>query len=65
MKTQILKKLSSRKLWLAVLGFAGAVAVAFGAPELSAEQTAIIAAGLASLASYIVGEGIADLTNKK
>ena len=65
MKTQILKKLSSRKLWLAVLGFAGAVAVAFGAPELSAEQSAIIAAGLASLASYIVGEGIADLANKK
>ncbi len=65
MKEQILKKLSSRKLWLAVLGFAGAVAVAFGAPELTAEQSAIIAAGLASLASYIVGEGIADLTNKK
>jgi H+/Cl- antiporter ClcA len=65
MKRDILKKLTSRKLWLAVIGFAGAVAVAFGAPELSAEQTAIIAAGIASLASYIVGEGIADLANKK
>ncbi len=65
MKAQILKKLSSRKLWLAIIGFAGAVAVAFGAPELSGEQTAVIATGIASLASYIVGEGIADLANKK
>ncbi|MBE6577632.1 MAG: hypothetical protein E7653_05795 [Ruminococcaceae bacterium] len=65
MRTQILKKLTSRKLWIAVIGFAGAIAVAFGAPELSGEQTTVIAAGIASLASYIVGEGIADLANKK
>ena len=65
MKSNILKKLSSRKLWIAIIGFTGAVAVAFGAPELSAEQTAVIAAGLASLASYIIGEGIADMSNKK
>ncbi len=65
MMKQILKKLSSRKLWIAIIGFAGAIGVAFGAPELSVEQTAVIAAGLASLASYIVGEGIADLANKK
>ena len=65
MKEQILKKLCSRKLWLSVVGFIGAVAVAFGAPELTAEQTAVIGAGIASLAAYIIGEGIADGVNKK
>jgi hypothetical protein len=65
MKELILKKLCSRKLWLSVVGFLGAVAVALGAPELSAEQTAVIGAGIASLAAYIIGEGIADGVNKK
>ncbi len=54
------EKLVSRKFWVALIGFAAAVAAAFGAPEMSAEQASVIAAGCASLAAYVIGEGIAD-----
>lgn len=64
MKNNILKKLCSRKFWLSLLGFAASIAVAFGLPELTAEQAGVIAAGCASLAAYIIGEGIADAANK-
>lgn len=64
MKKDVLKKLCSRKFWLALLGFAATVATVFGVPELSAEQAGVIAAGCASLAAYIIGEGIADAANK-
>ncbi|MBQ9111981.1 MAG: hypothetical protein IJY08_00195 [Clostridia bacterium] len=55
-----MSKLCSRKFWLALLGFIGSLAVAFGLPELTAEQATAVAAGCASLAAYIIGEGIAD-----
>ena len=64
MKKEILKKLCSRKLWLSVIGFASAVAVALGMPEMSCEQAGVIATGFATLAAYIIGEGIADSANK-
>ena len=63
-KQIIISKLCSRKFWVALLGFVGSVIVAFGMPELSAEQAGVIAAGCASLAAYIVGEGIVDAKNK-
>ncbi len=65
LKQLIVSKLCSRKFWLAILGFVGSVVVAFGMPELSAEQAGVIAAGCASLAAYVIGEGIADSTHKE
>ena len=65
MKNTILKKLCSRKFWLALFGFAGAVLTVFGYEELSAEQAGVIAAGCATLAAYVIGEGIADAANKQ
>ena len=64
MKETILKKLCSRKFWLALFGFAGAIFAAFGYEELSSEQVGVIAAGCATLAAYVIGEGIADASKK-
>ena len=59
------KKLSSRKLWTAIVGFVAALGIAIGRPELTAEQTATIIAGCSSLVAYIIGEGIADHSKKE
>ena len=54
------KKLTSRKLWMAVASFVSMMVVAFGlAEETAAQVSAIIMAG-ASVLGYIVGEGLAD-----
>ena len=54
------RKLSSRKFWVALTGFVGAVAVFCGAGEsMITEVTAIIsAAGV--LIAYILGESMID-----
>lgn len=54
------KKLTSRKFWTAVASFVTLVAAAFGMQEAQAAQvTAIIMAG-ATVAAYIIGEGLVD-----
>lgn len=54
------KKLTSRKFWLALIGFVTSVLIAFNVPEGSIEQiTSIIMSG-ASLIAYIIAEGLVD-----
>lgn len=54
------QKLSSRKFWAAVAGFATAIMVAFRVENGTAEQiTAIITAG-GVLVAYILGESAVD-----
>ncbi len=54
------RKLSSRKFWVAVVGFVTAVAAAFGLNEANVGQiTSIIMAG-ATLIAYILGESWVD-----
>lgn len=54
------RKLTSRKLWMAIASFASLLIVAFGMAEETATQvSAIIMAG-ASVVGYIIGEGLAD-----
>ena len=54
------KKLTSRKLWMAIASFASMLIVAFGVAEETATQvSAIIMAG-ASVIGYVIGEGLAD-----
>lgn len=57
-------KLSSRKLWAAVIGFLVSVGTAFFAGEISEETVTLIASGCAALCAYILGEGIADSGKK-
>ena len=54
------RKLTSRKLWVAVAEFIGMLLVAFAVDEGTATQvTALIMSGAGAIA-YIIGEGLAD-----
>lgn len=54
------RKLSSRKLWMAVASFVSMLLIALGQPEATATQvSALIMAG-ASVVGYIIAEGLAD-----
>lgn len=54
------QKLTSRKFWAAVVGFATALAMFYGMSESETVQmTSVIMAG-GTLIAYIVGEGLAD-----
>ena len=53
-------KLTSRKFWVAVVGFVTPLMLAFGCSEQVVNQAvAIIMAG-ATLVAYIIGEGLVD-----
>ena len=62
------RKLTSRKLWIAVAGFAAGLILAFGGADSTAETvTGWIMSG-ASVVGYILGEGLTDaaaLRNKE
>lgn len=60
MKENIIRKLTSRKLWAAVAAFVAALIVAFGGDAETAETvTGLIMAGATAVA-YIVAEGLVD-----
>lgn len=57
------RKLTSRKLWLAIADFIGMLIIAFGYAESTATQvTSIIMAG-AGVIGYLIAEGLADSAN--
>lgn len=59
------RKLTSRKLWLAVAGFVSGLIVAFkGSAETAETVSGCIMAG-ASVVAYIVGEGLTDAASAK
>lgn len=63
MKIDWKRKLTSRKLWLAVAGFVTGLIIAFnGSAETAETVSAIIMSG-ASVIAYIIGEGLADSTH--
>ena len=60
MKENIIRKLTSRKFWLAVAAFVTELIVAFrGDAGLAETVAAVIMAG-ATVIAYIVGEGLID-----
>ena len=60
-KTDIIRKLTSRKFWLAVAAFVTELIVVFrGDAELAESVSAIIMAG-ATVIAYILGEGMVDM----
>lgn len=62
-KQDIIRKLTSRKFWVAVVGFITPLLLAFGVAEASVTQvTAIIMAG-ADVVAYLIAEGMADAKN--
>ena len=60
MKIDWKRKLTSRKLWLAVATFVGMLMIYFGKAESEAESVASLIMAGASVVAYIIGEGLAD-----
>lgn len=54
------RKLTSRKLWLALAGLVGGLVTAFGGSEATATQVTGLIMAAASVVAYIVGEGLVD-----
>lgn len=62
-KQDIIRKLTSRKFWVAVVAFVTPLLLAFGVAESEVTQiTAIIMAG-ADVVAYLLAEGWADAAN--
>ena len=57
------RKLTSRKLWVAIAGFVTGVMVLINAGATEETVTGCIMA-LGSVVAYIVGEGLTDATHK-
>lgn len=63
-KINWVRKLTSRKFWMAIANFVGMLIVALGGTDNQATQvTALIIAG-ATVLAYIIGEGLVDAANK-
>jgi uncharacterized membrane protein YjdF len=59
-KEIIIRKLTSRKLWVAVSAFVSMLIIALGVAENTATQVAALIMAGAEAIAYIVGEGMAD-----
>lgn len=59
-KHEIVRKLTSRKMWLAVSEFVSMMVVALGYAEDTATQIAALIMAGAGVIAYIIGEGLAD-----
>lgn len=58
------KKLSSRKVWMSVIAFVGAIVVFLNASNLGLERLVAVLTSFAVLVVYVIGECIADAKNK-
>lgn len=58
------RKLTSRKLWLAVAGFVTGLMLYLGHSEAEASQVAALILSGASVLAYCIGEGLADGSNQ-
>ncbi len=64
MKIDWQRKLTSRKLWIALAGFIAGLIAAFGGGADTAETVSgCILSGAAGV-GYVIGEGLADSGNK-
>lgn len=59
-KDQIIRKLTSRKLWLSIASFVSMLMVAQGSTENEAAQVASLVMAGASVIGYALAEGLAD-----
>lgn len=64
MKIDWKRKLTSRKFWVAVAGFAAGLIVAFGGDSETAETVSGCILSGASVIGYMIGEGLADSANE-
>ena len=64
MKIDWTRKLTSRKLWVAVAGLVAGLVMAFGGSSDTAETVSGSIMAAASVVGYIIGEGLTDAANK-
>lgn len=64
-KQDIIRKLTSRKLWVAVAGFVSGLIVAFDGDAETAETISGLILQGAAVFGYLVAEGLADSANVK
>ena len=65
MKIDWKRKLTSRKLWVALAGFVAGLIVAFGGNSEVAETVSGCILSGAAVIGYVIGEGLADSSNKE
>lgn len=59
-KQDIVRKLTSRKFWVALVAFVSALLTAFAVPDASISQVTAIIMAFGSLVAYLFAEGWAD-----
>lgn len=65
MKETIIRKLTSRKFWVAIAAFVSGLIVAFdGAAETAETVSGLIMSGATAL-GYLLAEGLADAAHKE
>lgn len=64
-KEDLVRKITSRKLWVALVAFVSALLVAFNVDPDSVERIISIVMSFGSLIAYIFAEGWADSSNKE
>lgn len=64
-KADIIRKLTSRKLWVAIAGFVSGLIVALDGDAATAETISGLILQAASVLSYIIAEGMADAAHSE
>ena len=64
-KIDIVRKLTSRKFWVAVVGLVSGLLLAFKVDANTVENVSGIIMALASVVAYIIGEGLVDAEVKE
>lgn len=64
MKKNIVRKLTSRKLWMSFASFVMNLLVFFGYTENTATQVAALIMAGATVIGYVIGEGLADSSTR-
>ena len=62
-KQDIIRKLTSRKLWVAIAGLISGLILAFGGEEGTAATVSGVILQIASVIGYLLAEGLADAAN--
>jgi hypothetical protein len=63
-KENIIRKLTSRKLWIAVAGFVSGLIIAFDGDAETAETISALILQGASVLGYLIAEGLADAAHQ-
>lgn len=59
-REDVIRKLTSRKLWMSIASFVSMLCVAVGVAETQATQIAALIMAGASVIGYVIGEGLVD-----